>query len=184
MKPALLIVLTSLGLLSACAATLQTRSDYDKSQDFSGYRTFAWIANDPVIAPVGEVSPVSPLNRRRIVEAVETELAGKGYRQVADRGSADFVLAFTVGARDRIDVNSFPEPYRAHWSWGWPYFGTRADVRTYREGVLAIDIFDGKTRSPVWHGRASKRITQSDVENAATQIPLAVKAILAQFPPH
>jgi len=67
--------------------------------------------------------------------------------------------------------------------WGSPYFGHDVDVRAYREGTLAIDVFDGKTRQPVWHGWLSKRITEHDVSHAAEQIPPAVAAILGDFPP-
>jgi hypothetical protein len=179
----IVISLVLAGLVAGCAATLQARSDYDRSQDFSGYRTFAWIADDPVIAPTGEQAPVSPLNRQRIVDAIRSELAAKGLQQSDDRGAADFVVAFTVGARDRVDVSSYPEPYRSRWYWGRPYFGMQVDVNTYREGTLAIDVFDGRTRRPVWHGVATKRITQEDVRNASEQIETAVRAILAGFPP-
>jgi hypothetical protein len=61
--------------------------------------------------------------------------------------------------------------------------GRDADVSTYREGTLAIDVFDGRTNQPVWHGWASKRITERDIANAAEQIPVAVAAILESFPP-
>jgi hypothetical protein len=93
------------------------------------------------------------------------------------------VLSYTVGARDRIDVQSYPVRFRSAWGWGWTYVGREADVSTYREGTLAIDIFDGRTNQPVWHGWATKRITERDVANAAEQIPIAVAAILARFPP-
>jgi hypothetical protein len=35
----------------------------------------------------------------------------------------------------------------------------------------------------VWHGWATKRISDRDVENAAKLIPVAVASILAEFPP-
>ena len=170
-------------LAAGCAASLQVHSDYDRSHDFSKYRTFAWIADDPLIAPAGERSHVSPLNRRRIVEAVEAELTAKGFQKASDRDAADFVLAYTVGARDKIDVRSYPAPYHGPWYWGAPYFGRYVDARAYTEGVLAIDVFDRETRQPVWHGRAAKRITAEDVEHAAEQIRTAVRMIFADFPP-
>lgn len=182
MKPLLLLV-TAVSLVAGCATTMQARSDFDASQNFSGYRTFAWMDDEPMIAPPGEADRVSALNRRRIVDAIESELASKGFQKIADRAAADFVVAYTVGARDRIDVQSYPTPYRGVWQWGWPYFGRDVDMRVYTEGTLAIDIFDGATHRPVWHGRATKRITAHDVEHAAEQIPPAVAAILKDFPP-
>jgi len=182
MKRLLFAVFLS-SLVAGCATTIQARSDYDRAQNFSRYRTFAWMDDDPMIAARGERDRVSPLNRRRIVEAVEAELGAKGFRKTADRAAADFVVSYTVGARDRIDVLSYPEPYRGAWGWGRPYFGSRVDVGTYTEGVLAIDVFDGAARVPVWHGWATKRITPHDVEHAAEQIRTAAGMILKTFPP-
>jgi hypothetical protein len=181
MKALLTIALIS--LVVACATPMRARSDFDSGNDFSRYQSFAWIDADPLIAPAGEGQRVSPLNRRRIVEAIESQLAAKGFRRVADAPDADFVLSYTVGARDRIDVQSYPVRFRGAWNWGWGYVGRDADVSTYREGTLAIDVFDARTNQPVWHGWATKRITERDVENAAEQIPIAVAAILAKFPP-
>jgi hypothetical protein len=54
---------------------------------------------------------------------------------------------------------------------------------TYTEGTLSIDIFDGHSHQPVWHGWGSKRITERDVQRAAELIPPAVQRILRGFPP-
>jgi hypothetical protein len=181
MKVLLPIILVS--LIAACATPMRARSDYDSRNDFSRYLSFAWINDDPLIAPAGSTERVSPLNRRRIVEAIESQLAAQGFRKVSDEASADFIVSYTVGSRDRIDVQSYPVRFRGAWGWGWTYVGRDADVSTYREGTLAIDVFDGRTNQPVWHGWATKRITERDVANAAEQIPVAVAAILEKFPP-
>jgi hypothetical protein len=177
-------VLMLLALISSgCATTgLEALSDYDHSQDFSHYKTFAWMEDDPVMGTRAASSGSSPLNRGRTVEAIQTELERKGYRKVDDRGAADFVVAYSIGARDRLDVESYPVPYRGPWLWDW-YAGRETEVRTYTEGVLAIDIFDAAKKSPVWHGWASKQLTAQDVRRAAEGIPDAVRRILQRFPP-
>ncbi len=162
---------------------LRVQSDYDHSHQFSGYRTFAWIDEQPMMAPPGELDRVSPLNRSRIVQAIEAELESKVFQKLTDPSDADFVVSYTVGARDRLSGSSYPGVFRGPWSWGGPYYGEYVDVRTYREGVLAIDIFDGAKYQPVWHGWATKEITARDIETAAQQIPVAVREILQRFPP-
>jgi hypothetical protein len=169
--------------LGACATTLRVDSDFDQAANFAGYRSFAWIREDPLIQSSASPSAISPLNSRRIQDAIAAELQAKGYTLNPDRAAADFVVAFTVGARDRLDATSYPAPFYWGGYWGHAYFGSSVEVRTYREGQLSIDIFDGKTHQPVWHGGATKRITESDRKNAKAQIDAAVKAILARFPP-
>ena len=57
------------------------------------------------------------------------------------------------------------------------------DVPQYREGTLAIDVFDGRTHRPVWHGGAQKELTRKDLEQCAEPINEAVSSVLAKFPP-
>ena len=170
--------------MAACAAALHVDSDFDASVDFGHYRSFAWIREDPLIQSADSPARVSPLNQRRIRESIESQLIAKGFTLSGDRAAADFVVSYTVGSRDRIDVTSYPEPFIWHGRWGGPYFGHELDVRPYHEGQLAIDVFDGTTHQPVWHGSATKRISEADRQNAKPQIDAAVAAILARFPPH
>ena len=125
---------------------------------------------------------------------VESALGTKGYRLIPDAESADFVLAFTVGSREEIKVDSYPSMsagyagygYPRHWGgWGGAYYGvgTETSVRQYTKGMLAIDVFDVASRRPVWHGVATKTIYESDREDAGGTIQAAVDAILEGFPP-
>lgn len=177
------ICLVLLGMLAACATTWPVRTDYDKQADFSRYRTFAWVSDNPQLVPVGGNPEISPLSRQRIVTAIETALESKGYTKAADRKDADFAVAFTVGTRDRIDIDSYPAMYRGGWYWRHSFWYYEVRTWSYQEGMLAIDIFDQATHQPVWHGFTSKRITSGDRANPAPVIQAAVNAILAKFPP-
>lgn len=179
---AALVVLISLG---ACATTIRASSDYYAQADFGSFERYAWMSDMPFIVPTGYEVAVSPLNQRRIKEAVESELAVKGLTLIDDPGSADFVVSLTVGTRDRVDVGAYPVRYRGTWGWRntFYYYGADVDAHAYTEGTLAIDIFDETTKQPIWHGWATKRITNSDLINAGEQIQAAVKAIFADFPP-
>jgi Domain of unknown function (DUF4136) len=166
-------------LIAGCA-TIVADSDQYGQANFSAYQTYGWIDGDPLMRPRGAEPSVSPLNVRRIQEAIESELSRKGYRKVEESLGADFVVSFTVGARDKIAVDSYPAPYRGPWEWGW--YGHDVDVRSYMEGTLSIDVFDGAKRQPVWHGWATKEVYESDVSNPAPVIKRAVSAILRKFP--
>jgi hypothetical protein len=100
-----------------------------------------------------------------------------------DPATADFIVDFTIGIRDRIDVQSYPVAYRGPWLWGNWYYGNQLDVRQYREGTLAIDIFDAGKHQPVWSGKAQKQLSKSDLGATNTAIHEAASAVLEQFPP-
>jgi hypothetical protein len=166
--------------LTAGCASIVANSDRYAGANLTGYQTFAWMDGGPLIRPRGGEPSVSALNVRRIQEAIEMELAAKGYRTVTEPEQADFVVSFTVGSRDKIAVDAYPDRYRGPWEWGG--YGRDIAVHTYTEGTLSIDIFDGAKHQPVWHGWATKQISGSDIADPAPVIKLAVGAIIREFP--
>ena len=175
-----------LGLFLTGCATIKSGSHHDESTSFAYYRTFSWIADQPLIVGTGERPTVSPLSQKKIVDAIRAELTRKGFRYTGDRASADFVLSYTVGTRERIEATSYPSAYRGAWGWhlyGRAYYSMEVEHRMYTEGTLGVDVFDGKTKQPVWHGWAAKTISSSDRQDPAPSIDKAVKALFSDFPP-
>ncbi|ADJ27789.1 DUF4136 domain-containing protein [Nitrosococcus watsonii] len=178
------VIVLMIALASACATTIKGRSDYNPAVNFADYHTFSWIGDSPLIsAPSG----MNPINVQRIMDEIRHDLTAKGYRFVHDQTEADFVVSFTIGTRDKINIDSYPAAYGGYWGWGGRYYGgtgmMATDVETYTEGVLAIDIFDVATHQPAWHGWAAEPITNSVRENPSPVIAEAVAAILSNFPP-
>src|SRR5262249_9040041 len=127
--------LSALLLVSACES-FKVNSDYDHDVSFANYRTFAWISDHPMISNATEVSPLA---EGRVQREIASDLASKGITYVADQSKANFVVAFSIGARDKISVTSSPYPagvwpgaYGYH-GWGYGYYND-VDVRQYTEG--------------------------------------------------
>ncbi len=176
-----------LGAILVCAfatgcESFSVKTDYDKAFNFSGYHTFSWVSQTPLLSkPAG----LNPLTEGRIKMATKSDLTAKGFRFVEDPNKADFVVAFTIGTRQEVRVTGNPyavgygmRPYM----WGSPYYQD-IDVRQFTKGRLSIDIFDVKAKAPVWHGHAEKSISSSDQKKAEELIHEAVTKILATFPP-
>ena len=92
----------------------------------------------------------------------------------------------TAANREKIVSTSYPTTYQGAWGWrlyGRYYYQTEVEHRTYTEGTLGIDIFDGKSNEPVWHGWASKSVTSADRNDPSPAIQKAVTAIIKRFPP-
>jgi hypothetical protein len=172
-----------IAFLTACA-TIRTGSHYDETTNFGAYQTFSWIDEAPYIDGDSDVR-ISPLTQSKIQQAIQTQLESKGYSFAEDRDSADFVVAYTVGTREKISVTSYPVDF--HGSWGWHVHGSYYYVREYSEhryteGTLGVDIFDGKSSKPVWHGWAEKSITESDREDPSSVIKEGVAKLFQSFP--
>jgi len=187
----LFVVVAAAGL-AGCATGFEATHDRDPSNDFTEYKTFAWVAEHPMI--VGNVARApDPLLESEIMVTIESGLGEKGYRLISDLDSADFALSLTLGSREEIKANAYPTMaigysgygYPSHWGgWGSPYYGmsTGSSVKQYTKGMLAMDVFDVEERRPVWHGVATKSIKEADLKDIDGTIQAAVDAILEGFP--
>ena len=173
--------LSALLLLSACAATPEVGSDQDPGANFAGYRSFALMPRNRVVMSLPPDPMHNPLVISRVEDEIKRELQRKGYA-LTDVARADFVVDFTIGAAERIDVQSRPAGWGGGPMWAGALGGKDIDVRQYREGTLAIDVFDVHTRRPVWHGWAQKELTRKEVEQSAAPVHDAVQSVLAKFP--
>lgn len=190
-------------MLSGCASTKFT-SDFDQAHDFGTYKTFAWAGESPMT--VLGTTRVPPMLETRLAREVRAELEAKGYRFVGTLEQADFGVSFTVGSRSSTEVIKSPETFwvnQTNWRWGWAYYPsyrrpvavtatpvtvTSTEVRAYTEGTLAIDIYDVKSKAPVWHGAGTKTVSTSEVAGLrgsidSGKIREGVAKILKDFPP-
>jgi hypothetical protein len=155
--------------LGACATTPKITYDADPSANFSAYRGYSWTYT---AAPQG----MNPLIYQRVRSSIDSTLAAKGISP-ADPG--DFAVGFTLGRRDSVQVTDFGSYgpfYRGFGGWG-----RDIDVRNVSDGTLTIDIYDTRTKQPVWHGVATQEIGGGNVDQA--KIDAAVQGVLANFPP-
>jgi hypothetical protein len=88
-------------VLAACATQAEITSDYDRSANFAAFHTFA-LNQRP------HVGISNPLVATRVEEDITQELQRRGYTLAADPASADFMVDFSIGARDRLDIHSYP----------------------------------------------------------------------------
>jgi len=168
---------------------MSATTDYDRAVDFSKYQTFSWIDPNPLIRSVTQ-RPLSPLVERRLMDHTGKLLTARGLRFEPNAVEADLVVAFTIGSRDGIRIDSFPTrsiharpsgPRRNAWRGYW--MGSTVTTRQYTEGQLAVDIFDVTEARPVWHGTTSTRVTRSEREAPDELLREALEAILEEFPP-
>lgn len=182
----LAFVIILLVTASACSS-ISTGAHYDETVDMSGYRSFSWIDRDPALPNPGSDPADSPLLNTYVTRAIKQTLETKGFDYTPDRTEADFVVAYTIGSRDRITADTYPDGYRGGY-WGWhvygPYYGVRhVQHRMYTQGTLSVDVFDAQSKTPVWHGWATKSISDKDRNAPSEPITQAIEKLLGDFPP-
>jgi hypothetical protein len=173
-KTGMRLLLVGVFALAACTTTPHVTSDYDKSTQFSNFHKFTLI-----VRPHPSMHS-SALVEQRTYDVIQQALTAKGFTYVPDLAQADLAVDFSVGAQDRLDVTSYPRYVGPLGPAGW---SNQVDVHQYREGTLAIDVFDLQSHRAVWHGSAQKELSQSEMEHSEEPIREAVTAVLANFPP-
>ncbi len=186
----LLIIAVLLAFMAGCATnSAKVNFDQNTEIDTKNYKTFAWLTKGKIMAPAIDFNPVM---KERVDDSIEQAFIAKGYQLIEDPEQADFTISYTVGNRDKIKVNSYPATYNSGFGWGRGYYGARGyygsmsmgtetSVRQYTEGKLAIDVYDVKTRQPVWHGWATKRLTSEDKQSPSASLNGTVIQVVNQF---
>lgn len=175
-------------LVVSCKSTYQAKVHFDKNEEVNTqhYKTFAWLTDAKIMAPVEDFNPVMKV---RVDKEIEQAFIDKGYQLIENAEDADFTISYTVGNRDKVSISHYPFSYRGSFGWGRGYYGgmfspmisSDSEIRQYTEGKLAIDIYDVKTHQPAWHGWATKRMTSRDKEAPSSVIKDVVKDVVSQF---
>lgn len=188
---AVLTQLALLALLTACSTTPRVDFDFDTSNDFSDYKTFSWLA-DPLGEVVGNMPVADELNQR-ISDTLLTQFEQKGFSYTETQDEADFLISYTFGARDDLLLNQIPTSIYENseeWLWGKEYHSymlglddEEADIE-YARGVFALDIFDSKSRRPVWHSKVQKVLENDESPPSADEVKQIVTLALQNYPPN
>ena len=172
-------------LLAAVMAVAQdVRYNFDKSADFSKFKTYKWV-------PIKDASKVSDLVDKQIKEAIDAELATKGLTKV-DGDDANLYIGYqpAVGTEKQFNSYSTGWGYGPGWGGGWYGYGgmgsttTTGSTSTIYKGQLALDMYDSANHNLVWRGVASKTIDpKAKPEKQQKNLAKAVKKLLKNYPP-
>jgi len=160
------LVIAALGLLSACVSV---RSSTAPGTDLMHYRTFAWAQpTDPSVARM-ERSPAGQTVRNEIVR----NLNARGIEEAQQGRAPDFLVAYHVVLRDRLDVTD----------WGWGWWGTwgGADVYQYTQGTIIVDFIDPRTNAVFWRGSASRDVDTPENPDLG-DVASAVDKLMKTYP--
>ncbi len=175
----ILVLTITLGLASSLAAcsSVSYNHDFDPTIDFAAFQTYAWI--QPADSQTQRF--LSPLVERRIVAAIDSEMAAKGFRK-ATTGRPDFLVNTYGVTQEKIDVNTY---YSGWGYYGW-YGGSTVDVRQWTQGTLIIDIIDFSEKDLAWRGYAQASVddvSRMQPEEITRRVNEVVGKILQDFPP-
>ena len=162
--------------LAATASLAEVKTDYDRTADFSHYKTYSW----------GEVHTQNPLWVDRIKAAVSSGLRAKGWTEVESGGDVS-IMAMEM-TEDHRTLNTYYDSFGGGWGWRWgggfgDAFGTsRTTEETYKVGTLVVDLFDTVTKKLIWRGSASDTLSNKSDKNIK-ELNADVQRMFDHFPP-
>ena len=168
-------------LTPALAMAQKTSYDFDKTANFTGFKTYALKDG----TKVGQ-----SLIDDRIVAAIDTELAAKGFTK--SEANPDVFVVYHVAFDKQQDISTFSSGYGGGYGgYGWGYGGgwagggsSTTTVRDILVGTLVIDLADAKKGQMAWRGMGVKEVdTGANPEKRDKSINNAVKKIFKNYPP-
>jgi hypothetical protein len=149
------------------------RSSVSKATNFAAFKTYAWVRGTPL---------TDELNHRRIVDAVDAQLASKGLARVEAGGTPDVLVAYHATFDRSLQIDGFAA------GWGGYRFGpsrsSSARVEKILTGTLVVDMVDAATNTIVWRGIASKDVdVKASPEKREKNIQRTVAKLYKRYPP-
>ena len=164
--------------LTACVS-LRVTSDVNSAASVSQCHSYAWAGT----LHTNGASPRSfanPLNESRLRAAIAANLAAKGVQPA--NTDPDCLVGYGIGVQTVVD-GGYPygwggwagrRGFYGGWGWDYPY--------VYREGMVAVDLYDAKNRQALWHAYVDQNVAGLTGTAADNKIKAAVAAIFTKYP--
>ncbi len=188
MKYLALLFIPALITFSGCT-TIQVTSDFDKTVDFTKYKTFeyyGWQKDSDKL--------LNDLDKKRIEQAFGQEFKKRGLQYVKENGDLIVTLFIVTEKKTSTTANTTMMggggPYGYYggfygygpgWGWGMGHATTTYNTYDYKVGTLVVDVFDAKEKKLIWEGIGQGTINDN-LKKRDENIPKAVAEIMKEYP--
>lgn len=177
------LYLLVLMLISSCS-TLKVSQEFDKSIDFTKYKTFSihtWNDENSAL--------INRFDQERLISALADQLKKRGYTQVNQDGDIEADIFLILDRKQSTTAYSsyYGGGYWSGYGYGFGYgyypgYGaTNYQTEVYVEGTLIVNLFDRTLKKLVWQGTGLGTIDQ-DPQTREKGIPKAMDQIFWKYP--
>jgi hypothetical protein len=152
---------------SAVAFGQQVSVNYNHSQSFSGYHTYAWGSNNANQIQNSILAQVAQ-------QDIDSAMQAKGFQKVQESAKPDLILTANGGMRQQTSYSA----------WGMRGIGGGMGGITPQQNVeatLIVDLYDAKTQSLVWRGIAEDTLSNNGNKNQQ-MVQNAINKMFKQWP--
>lgn len=156
--------------------------DYDKSTDFSKYKTYHFLDWQDDSTKI-----MTEFDEKRLRNAIEYEMRVRQYKKVASGG--DMALSVYVVVNKKTSTSAYTNYYggtgyrygRHGRGWSHGYATTSYSESDYLQGTVVLDLIDIESKDLIWQGVATGTI-KSNPEKREKSIPKTVSKLMKKFP--
>ncbi len=181
-KSLVVLVVSVTGALAGCE-TLRVTSDVNTPAMASVQcHSFTWAGAFHGTSDLRS-TVANPVNESRLRAAIQSNLGAVGVQPAT--ADADCLVGYGIGTRNVVDG------YPYGWGWGWGagwgwrrgFVGADWDYPyAYTEGVIAVDLYDAKSKQALWHASVDQNLSGVMGDKADQKIKAAVAAIFTKYP--
>jgi hypothetical protein len=152
---------------SAIAVGQQVSVNYNHSQSFAQYHTYAWQIEDPNKIANSILAQVA-------ITDTDSALAGKGLSKVDISAKPDLIVIASGGLKQETSYNA----------WGMRGIGGGMGGITPQqnvEGTLVVSLYDAKQKALVWRGIGEDTLGNNGDKNQK-MVQSAISKMFKQWP--
>jgi hypothetical protein len=167
MKKRVALFAVLMSITSAIAVAQQVSVNYDHSQSFAQYHTYAFENNDP-----NQIA--NSILAQTAVSDVNTALQGKGLSKVEVSANPDLILLVSGGLKQQTSYSA----------WGMRGIGGGMggiSPEQNVEGTMIVSLYDAKQKTLIWRGIGQDTLSNNGNKNQQA-VEKAVQKMFKQWP--
>jgi hypothetical protein len=159
--------------------------DFDKSVDFTKFKTYSWVAGVPA---------KNPLVDQQIISSVERQLSAKGMRRVEGGGDLSVLYFAAVGSDLEVSTGRW-ETSKDWMRQTISGINIKSQMWDVEVGTLVVCLSDASTKDLLWRGTAKATLDkksskgnpmeamQEDAKKVEKKIGKSIEKMFKQYPP-
>jgi hypothetical protein len=154
-------------IMSAVALGQTVSVNYNRSQSFSQYHTYAWGGDN-----ANQIQ--NSILAQQAKSDIDSAMQSKGLQLVQESQHPDIILTASGGMKQQTSYSAM----------GMRGFGGGMGTITPEqnvEGTMIVDLYDAKSKSLVWRGIAQNTLSDNGNKNSQT-VSKAVQKMFKQWP--
>jgi hypothetical protein len=173
-------------MMSGNMVTAQVKSEYDKTVDFTKFKTFTfkgWQKDSD--------KQIDDIDKKRVEDAFKAELSSRGL--TSDDDNPDLSITLYIVIEEKTSISSYDQyhgglGYDGGRGWGLGYKGmgtgsanTTFEEEDYKEGTLVIDFYDEQSKKLIFQGTFNSIINENSEKRDKT-IPKNIGKLMKKYP--